>query len=182
MKRSSRITLALAGGVVGLLAAGSAVLAAAPSSAEPVELSLLDNSIKGGKNERAATWIEDELIPAFEAEMEAAGTPVEVSFEGQGVDDEDYKTQMALDLGSGEGPDVMSIDGIWVGEFATAEYIRPLTDVVGPEVEEWEGWTPDQRSGPGQRDVRGRPLRDPPGHRRPRHLLQQGDLRRRRPA
>ena len=85
-------------------------------------------------------WIEDELIPAFEAEMEAAGTPVEVSFEGQGVDDEDYKTQLALDLGSGEGPDVMSIDGIWVGEFATAEYIRPLADVVGPEVEEWDGW------------------------------------------
>ena len=45
--------------------------------------------------------LEDELIPAFEAEMEAAGTPVEVSFEGQGVDDEDYKTQLALDLGSG---------------------------------------------------------------------------------
>ena len=141
MKRSSRFTLALAGGAVGLLAAGSAVFAAAPSSSsEPVQLSLLDNSIKGGKNERAAVWIEDELIPAFEAEMEAAGTPVEVSFEGQGVDDEDYKTQMALDLGSGEGPDVMSIDGIWVGEFATAEYIRPLTDVVGPEVEEWDGW------------------------------------------
>ena len=141
MKRSSRFTVALAGGAVGLLAAGSAVVATAPPTpAEPVELALLDNSIRGGKNERAAIWIEDELIPAFEAEMEAAGTPVEVSFEGQGVDDEDYKTQMALDLGSGEGPDVMSIDGIWVGEFATAEYIRPLTDVVGPEVEEWEGW------------------------------------------
>ena len=58
--------------------------------------------------------------------MAAAGTPVEVSFEGQGVDDEAYKSQLALDLGSGEGPDVFSIDGIWVGEFATAEYIAPL--------------------------------------------------------
>ena len=64
--------------------------------------------------------------------MAAAGTPVEVSFEGRGVDDEDYKSQLALDLGAGEGPDVFSIDGIWVGEFATAEYIAPLTDVVGP--------------------------------------------------
>ena len=99
--------------------------------AEPVQLSILDNSIRGGKNERAAIWIEDELIPAFEAEMEAAGTPVEVSFEGQGVDDEDYNTQLALDLGSGEGPDVMSIDGIRVGEFATAEYLRPLTESSG---------------------------------------------------
>ena len=101
MKRSSRFTVALAGGAVGLLAAGSAAVATTPSSGEPVELSLLSNSIKGGKNEREATFIEDELIPAFEAEMEAAGTPVEVSFEGQGVDDEHYKTQLALDLGSG---------------------------------------------------------------------------------
>ena len=182
MKRSSRFTVALAGGAVGLLAAGSAALATTPSSAEPVELSLLDNSIKGGKNERAAIWIEDELIPAFEAEMEAAGTPVEVSFEGQGVDDEDYKTQLALDLGSGEGPDVMSIDGIWVGEFATAEYIRPLDRRRRAGGRGVGRLGPDQRGGPGQRDVRGRSLRDPAGHRRPRHLLQQGDLRRRRPA
>jgi multiple sugar transport system substrate-binding protein len=140
MKRSSRFTLAVAGSAVGLLVAGSAVLATAPSSAEPIQLAILDNSVRGGKNEANAAWIEDELIPAFEAEMEAAGTPVEVSFEGQGVDDEAYTTQLALDLGSGEGPDVMAIDGPLVGTFATAEYIRPLTDVVGPEVEDWDGW------------------------------------------
>ena len=141
MKRSSRFTLALAGGAVGLLAAGSAALAAAPSSS-PSRCSCRCSTTRSrvARTSAPRVWIEDELIPAFEAEMEAAGTPVEVSFEGQGVDDEDYKTQMALDLGSGEGPDVMSIDGIWVGEFATAEYIRPLTDVVGPEVEEWDGW------------------------------------------
>ena len=105
-----------------------------------MKLSLLDNSIKGGKNEASATWLEDEVIPAFEAQMAAAGTPVDVSFEGRGVDDEDYKSQLALDLGAGEGPDVFAIDGIWVGEFATAEYIAPLTDVVGPEADDWDGW------------------------------------------
>jgi len=129
--------------VGGLAVAGSAAsgaLAKSPQTAEVVELSLLDNSIKGGKNEAAATWIEDTLIPAFEAEMEAAGTPVNVTFEGRGVDDEDYKSQLALDIGAGEGPDVFSMDGIWVGEFATAEYIMPLADIVGPEVEEWDGW------------------------------------------
>ena len=114
--------------------------------------------------------------------MEAAGTPVEVSFEGQGVDDEDYKTQLALDLGSGEGPDVMSIDGIWVGEFATAEYIRPLDRRRRAGGRGVGRLGPDQRSGAGQRDVRGRSLRHPAGHRRPGHLLQQGDLRRGRPA
>ena len=105
-----------------------------------MKLSLLDNSIKGGKSEASATWLEDEVIPAFEAQMAAAGTPVEVSFEGRGVDDGDYKSQLALDLGAGEGPDVFAIDGIWVGEFATAEYIAPLTDVVGPAADDWDGW------------------------------------------
>lgn len=140
MKTRSLLAIALAGGLAAAGTAGSGVFAQSPRSAEVVELSLLDNSIKGGKNERAAAWIEDDLIPAFEAEMEAAGTPVNVTFEGRGVDDEDYKSQLALDLGSGEGPDVFSIDGIWVGEFATADYIAPLADVVGPEVEDWDGW------------------------------------------
>jgi multiple sugar transport system substrate-binding protein len=142
MKKQSRYTIAIAGGLAAIVAAGSAAVATAPETtpAETVELSILDNSIRGGKNENAAVWIEDELIPAFEAMMEEAGTPVSVSFEGQGVDDEDYNTQLALDLGSGEGPDVFSIDGIRVGEFATAEYIAPLADVVGPEFEEWDGW------------------------------------------
>lgn len=141
MKTRSWLAIALIGGFAVAGTAGSGARATSPPSADVVELSLLDNSIKGGKSEATATWIEDTMIPAFEAEMEAAGTPVEVTFEGRGVDDEDYKSQLALDLGSGEGPDVFSIDGIWVGEFATAEYIAPLADVVGPEVEDWEGWS-----------------------------------------
>ena len=152
MKTRSWLALALTGGVALAGAAGTASFAStppttpssaagsAPASAATVKLSLLDNSIKGGKNEASATWLEDEVIPAFEAQMAAAGTPVEVSFEGRGVDDGDYKSQLALDLGAGEGPDVFAIDGIWVGEFATAEYIAPLTDVVGPEADDWDGW------------------------------------------
>jgi len=140
MRTRSWLAIALVGGLAVAGSAASGALARSPQTAEVVELSLLDNSIKGGKNEAAATWIEDTLIPAFEAEMEAAGTPVNVTFEGRGVDDEDYKSQLALDIGAGEGPDVFSMDGIWVGEFATAEYIMPLADIVGPEVEEWDGW------------------------------------------
>jgi multiple sugar transport system substrate-binding protein len=152
MKTRSWLALALSGGVALAGAAGTASFAStppttpssaagsAPASAATVKLSLLDNSIKGGKNEASATWLEDEVIPAFEEQMAAAGTPVDVSFEGRGVDDEDYKSQLALDLGAGEGPDVFAIDGIWVGEFATAEYIAPLTDVVGPEADDWDGW------------------------------------------
>jgi multiple sugar transport system substrate-binding protein len=108
--------------------------------AEAVDLVVVSNAIRGGKNDAEATWIEDYVIPEFETAMEAAGTPVNLEFAGRGVDDEDYKTQLALDLGSGEGADVISIDGIWVGEFATADYIAPLDEVVGSGVEEWEGW------------------------------------------
>lgn len=141
MRRRTVFT-ALAGG---LLLAGTVVstgAATSPPDAETVQLSLLDNSINQpeGKNQASAAWLEETVIPAFEEAMAAAGTPVEVSFEGRGVDDEDYKSQLALDLGAGEGPDVFSIDGIWVGEFATAEYIAPLADVVGPSADEWDGW------------------------------------------
>ena len=142
MKTRSWLAVAVAGGVAAAGVAGTGVSARSPHSADVVELSLLDNSINqpDGKNQASAAWLEETVIPAFEEQMAAAGTPVEVSFEGQGVDDEDYKSQLALDLGSGEGPDVFSIDGIWVGEFATAGYIAPLTDVVGPEVDDWDGW------------------------------------------
>lgn len=106
----------------------------------PVTLTLTANSIVGGKSTAEAEWIEDWLIPEFEAHMEAEGHDVTVEFEGQGVDDEEYKTKIALDLQSGGGADVMGIDGIWVGEFAEAGYIEPLEDVGGDAVNDWEGW------------------------------------------
>jgi len=138
LKTRTLAGLAAIGGMTVATAAGTHVAATTP--AETVELSLLTNAIRGGKNEASAIWLEDVIIPDFEEMMAEAGTPVEVSFEGRGVDDEDYKSQLALDLGAGEGPDVVSIDGIWVGEFATAEYIAPLSEVVGPEYEDWDGW------------------------------------------
>lgn len=140
MRSRSTFTMMFGAGLALATVAGSGALAVSPASADPVQLTIVSNSIKGGKNDREATWIEDSLIPAFEAAMDEAGTPVEVSFQGRGVDDEDYKSQLALDLGAGSGGDVIAIDGIWVGEFAAADYIAPLADVVGPEVEEWDGW------------------------------------------
>lgn len=107
---------------------------------EAASLTLLSNAIKGGKNDIEATWIEDYVIAEFEAAMEEAGTPVTVEFTGRGVDDEDYKAQLALDLGSGTGADVIAIDGIWVGEFANADYIGPLEETIGPDVADWDGW------------------------------------------
>lgn len=106
----------------------------------PATVTLTTNAISGGKNAAEADWIRDWLIPEFEAAMEAEGRDVTVEFEAQGVDDEDYKTKIALDLQSGGGADIIGMDGIWVGEFAEAGYIEPLSEVAGDSVAEWEGW------------------------------------------
>lgn len=105
-----------------------------------VTLTITSNAIRGGKNAAEAEWIEDWVIPEFEAAQKDAGKNVTVKFEPQGVDDEDYKTKIALDFKSKKGGDVVSLDGIWIGEFAEAGYIEPLTDIAGEAVEEWEGW------------------------------------------
>ncbi|WP_129840591.1 extracellular solute-binding protein [Streptomyces sp. RFCAC02] len=97
-------------------------------------LTISANAVAGGKNAEEAAWIEDWVIPAFEEHMRERGTEVEVSFESSGVDDEQYKTRLALDLQAGTGPDIMTLDGIWVGEFAQAGYIEPLDNA------DWDGW------------------------------------------
>lgn len=106
----------------------------------PATLTIVANAISGGKNAAEADWIEDWVIPEFQAAQEEAGRDVTVVFEAQGVDDEDYKTKIALDLQSGGGADIIGMDGIWVGEFAEAGYIEPLSEVGGDAVEEWDGW------------------------------------------
>ncbi|MDP4507859.1 extracellular solute-binding protein [Nonomuraea turcica] len=107
------------------------------SSPGSITLTIAANSIQGGKNSESATWIKNWVIPEFEKTHQN----VKVLFQPSGVDDEQYKTKIALDLKSKAGADVIDVDGIWVGEFAQAGYIKPLTDVGGPGVEQWEGWS-----------------------------------------
>lgn len=128
--------------------AGTMILAGCSGGSEPaaeetgpVTLTLTTNSITGGKNAAEADWIADYVVPGFEKAMKDAGKDVTVEFQPQGVDDEDYKTKIALDLQSGKGADIIGMDGIWVGEFADAGYIKPLSDVAGSAVDKWEGWS-----------------------------------------
>ncbi|MBA2416866.1 MAG: extracellular solute-binding protein [Geodermatophilaceae bacterium] len=110
------------------------------AEATEVTLTIAANAVSGGKNAEEADWIENYVIPEFVAAQEAEGVDVTVEFQSSGVDDEDYKSKIALDLRTGSGADIVSLDGIWVGEFAEAGYILPLTEVVGDTVEEWDGW------------------------------------------
>jgi multiple sugar transport system substrate-binding protein len=136
--------------VLAVLVAALAVLAAActpggsdnsKSSSGPVTLKLPANAVKGGKDATEASWIQDWVIPRFQKQMADQGRQVTVQYVGTGADDEDVKTQLALDLRTGGGPDVFSPDGPWVGEFAQAGFIKPLDEVVGSEVNDWDGWS-----------------------------------------
>ncbi|MFR9778727.1 extracellular solute-binding protein [Micromonospora sp. MS34] len=137
--------------VTGVLAALTAVTLAATAcggSDEPagkdaknITLTIASNAIAGGKNSAGAEWIEKWVIPRFVEAQKAKGVTAKVSFVASGVDDEQYKTKLALDLRSKGGADVMSIDGIWVGEFVQAGYLKPLSDVAGDQADKWDGWS-----------------------------------------
>ncbi len=111
------------------------------AGAKDVTLTVTSNSIAGGKNANEADWYANYVIPKFTEMEKAKGVNVTLKFQPSGVDDEQYKAKMALDLKSRSGADVMALDGIWVGEFAEAGYIKPLSDVVGASVDSWEGWS-----------------------------------------
>ncbi|SEU45198.1 multiple sugar transport system substrate-binding protein [Nonomuraea wenchangensis] len=134
--RKFAVVIAAAG--LGLAACGQS---SGGGSGDTIELTIAQNAIAGGKNAAAAGFVADWVIPKFEAAQKAKGKDVKVKFVPSGVDDEQYKTKLSLDLKSGKGADVIDIDGIWAGEFAQAGYIKPLADVVGPEAESWDGWS-----------------------------------------
>lgn len=129
--------------------AGTAALATAATAAcskdspkkdqDKDTLTITGNSIEGGKNAAGAEWLTSWVIPEFTKAQKKKGRDVTLTFVPQGVDDEDYKTKIALDLKSKKGADVISIDGIWVGEFAQAGYIKPL-DEVAKASDSWDGW------------------------------------------
>ncbi|MEV5499971.1 extracellular solute-binding protein [Nonomuraea fuscirosea] len=132
MRLPRRPALTAAATLLALTACGTG----AESGGGSITITIAANSIEGGKNAESAQWIKQWVIPEFEKTHPG----VKVLFRPSGVDDEQYKTKIALDFRSRTGADVIDLDGIWVGEFAQAGYIKPLTDVGGATVEQWEGW------------------------------------------
>ncbi|HEX6501385.1 MAG TPA: extracellular solute-binding protein [Micromonosporaceae bacterium] len=115
--------------------------AAHNADAKEFTLTIAANAISGGKNATSADWITNYVIPKFVEAQKAKGRTAHVVFQPSGAADEDYKSKISLDLKTGSGADIYSIDGIWVGEFADAGYIKPLDDLVGKDaVDAWEGW------------------------------------------
>ena len=112
------------------------------AGAKEFTLTIAANGIVGGKNAATAEWITNWVIPKFIEDQKAKGRNAKVEFQGSGAGDEEYKSKISLDLKSGSGADIYTIDGIWVGEFADAGYIKPIHEVVGgkDKVDGWEGW------------------------------------------
>ncbi|HEX6681351.1 MAG TPA: extracellular solute-binding protein [Candidatus Limnocylindrales bacterium] len=112
------------------------------AEAKEFSLTIATNAISGGKNASGADWIEKYVIPKFIEDQKSKGRTATVTFQPSGASDEDYKSKIALDLRTGSGADIYALDGIWVGEFADAGYIKALDDLVGKsKVDGWEGWS-----------------------------------------
>ena len=111
-----------------------------PVDGEPVNISIIENAVRGGKNAATAAWLVEDVIPAFEQRMADEGRNVTVELIEGGAGDEDYKTRLALDLRAGTGADIMGFDQFWLSEFEAAGYLSPLQEIVGPQVDDWEGW------------------------------------------
>ena len=85
-------------------------------------------------------WVNEVVKPAFEELMAAEGKNVTVTvIEAVGTAEE-IRQQYVLDLGVGTGTDILAFDGFWLPEFVEGGLIQPLTEVVGEEALEWEGW------------------------------------------
>lgn len=110
------------------------------ADAKTITLTISANVAQGGKNAAEADWIVKYVIPEFTKQMAAEGVTATVTLQPSGVDDEQFKTKQSLDMKTGGGADIVSLDGIWIGEFAQAGYIKPLDDVVGAPAAAWDGW------------------------------------------
>ncbi|MDX2161047.1 MAG: extracellular solute-binding protein [bacterium] len=87
-------------------------------------------------------WVTETVKPGFEAMMAEAGTPVTLEIiDSSNVSGDDLKQQYVLDMTVGEGADVLGFDGFWLPEFVDAGLLSPLSELVGPDYEAWEGWT-----------------------------------------
>jgi multiple sugar transport system substrate-binding protein len=111
-----------------------ATAVALPSYA--VDLEVTCRCVIGGVNSATAEWIQNSVIPAFEA----ANPDVTVLLNQFGGEDAQLTQQLALDFSTGAGPDVSAFDGFLIPSFVEGGLLRSLDEVAGEAVNEWSGW------------------------------------------
>jgi multiple sugar transport system substrate-binding protein len=108
---------------------------------DQVKLTITCRCVTDGVNANEVEWINNYVIPGFEQSMAAEGKDVSVELVEFGGSDAEQKSQFALDLGSAGGYDVMGFDGFWLPEFVTGELVKPLDQIAGDAVDQWDGWS-----------------------------------------
>jgi len=101
-----------------------------------VDLNVTCRCVIGGVNSATAQWIEESVIPAFEA----ANPDINVELNQFGGEDAQLTQQLALDFSTGAGPDVTAFDGFLIPSFVEGGLLKSLDEVAGPEVNDWSGW------------------------------------------
>jgi multiple sugar transport system substrate-binding protein len=117
-----------------LTVAAVALAAGGPAFAQDLTISC--RCVSDGVNGALADWIKESVIPSFEAEHDG----VSVSLNEFAGGDEQLTQQMALDFSTGAGADIAGFDGFLIPNFVEAGLLKPLTEVAGDQVMEWEGW------------------------------------------
>lgn len=107
---------------------------AAPAFA--VDLDITCRCVIGGVNSATATWLEESVIPAFEA----AHPGINVTLNQFGGEDAQLTQQLALDFSTGAGPDISGFDGFLIPSFAEGGLLRSLDELIGEPALTWEGW------------------------------------------
>jgi multiple sugar transport system substrate-binding protein len=79
------------------------------------------------------------VIPAFQQQEQKKGIDVTVNLM-QNVASQTSDQQEALDLRSHTGPDVLTLDGFLIPEFASAGLLKPIKKLVASE-KSWSGWS-----------------------------------------
>jgi len=100
-------------------------------------LSVTFRGVTGGVNAQTVQWMNEFVIPEFQARNPG----VTINLIEFGGSDEALKQQYALDLSVRAGADVMGFDGFWIPEFVEAGLLKPLHEVGGAIVNDWEGWS-----------------------------------------
>ena len=122
-------------------AVGIAALAAVTTPAFADDLTIQCRCVIGGVNSAGAEWITKSVIPAFEKKMKDEGKDIKVTLNQFAGEDAQLAQQQALDFSTGAGPDVAGFDGFLIPSFAEGNLLKPLDEVAGKAVDDWDGWS-----------------------------------------
>jgi multiple sugar transport system substrate-binding protein len=106
----------------------------------PATLTVMCRCQEGGVNSNLYTWLRTYVVPTYEETLAEEGIDVTVTLREFSGGDEELHDAYAVQLGMSDGADLMAFDGFWIPEFYADGLLKPLAEIVGPEVENWSGW------------------------------------------